>query len=76
MNAAKARFSRLLDDVRRGQTFFITRRGRRLAELRPVVHGKRRPVFGCDKERIVIADSFRPVDRRPRVDREDADRHG
>ncbi len=55
---AKTHFSKLVEDVTRGRTFYITRRGRRVAELRPVATPKRRLVAGQYKGRIVIADSF------------------
>lgn len=55
---AKTRLSRLLEKVRRGQTFYITRRGRRLAELRPALAEGGRPAFGCDKGRIIVAADF------------------
>lgn len=55
---AKTHFSKLVEDVSRGKTFYITRRGRRIAELRPVIPTKRRMKWGEDKGRIVIADNF------------------
>ena len=55
---AKTQLSRLLEKVRRGQTFYITRRGRRLAELRPAPGDGGRPTFGCDKGRVVVARDF------------------
>ena len=55
---AKTRLSELLDNVRRGRTYRITKRGRVVAELRPVASPDRRPVFGADRERIRIADDF------------------
>lgn len=36
MFEAKTHLSALLDEVRSGQVFFLTRRGTRVAELRPV----------------------------------------
>jgi len=55
---AKTRLSELLDRVERGQVFRITKRGRPVAELRPVSVGPSRLQFGCDRERIEIADDF------------------
>ena len=55
---AKTRLSELLDRVARGQTYRITKRGKPVAELRPVASGVRRPRFGRDKGRVVIADDF------------------
>ena len=55
---AKTHFSKLVEQVARGRVFYITRRGRRVAELRPVTETKRRPVFGKDKGRIFISPDF------------------
>lgn len=60
---AKTRLSELLDNVRRGRIYRITKRGRVVAELRPVTAPDRRPVFGADRGRIRIADDFdEPLD--------------
>lgn len=45
---AKTHLSRLLDAVEEGQHIFITRHGKRIAELSPVNHAKN-AVFGCAK---------------------------
>lgn len=55
---AKTRLSELLEQVSRGRTFVITRRGRPIAELRPTTSGASRLQFGCDKGRVVIRDDF------------------
>lgn len=55
---AKTRLSELLEQVSRGRTYRITRRGRVVAELRPVAAPDRRPVFGADRGRITMADDF------------------
>lgn len=55
---AKTHLPRLLEEVRRGRTFFITRRGRRVAELRPVPGNGGRLKFGCDRGRIIVRDDF------------------
>lgn len=55
---AKTRLSELLEKVSRGRTFRITRRGRVVAELRPVETGAGRPTFGADRGRITMADDF------------------
>ena len=55
---AKTRLSELLERVGRGQVFRITRRGRPIAELRPVVDADRRPRFGSDRGRVVIGKDF------------------
>ena len=60
---AKTRLSELLDKVGRGHVYRITRRGRPVAELRPVSTSTRRPTFGEDRGRVVIADDFEaPID--------------
>ena len=46
---AKTCLSRLLAEVQRGQRFFITRHGKRIAELGPVPAGNRRPEPGFAK---------------------------
>ena len=55
---AKTRLSELLDNVSRGRTYRITKRGRVVAELRPVTIGSGRPVFGSDRGRIEMSDDF------------------
>jgi prevent-host-death family protein len=55
---AKTRLSELLRQVSRGQVYRITRRGRPVAELRPVTPSDRRPRFGSDRGRIVIGRDF------------------
>jgi prevent-host-death family protein len=37
---AKTHLSELLDEVERGQVIYLTRRGRRVAELRPITPAK------------------------------------
>ncbi len=54
---AKTRLSELLDKVKQGQVYVITRRGRPAAELRPVGQAASL-VFGCDAGRIAIRDDF------------------
>jgi len=55
---AKTRLSELLEKVRRGHVYRITRRGKPVAELRPVTEGPRRPTFGSDRGRIAMRDDF------------------
>ena len=55
---AKTRLSELLEQVSRGRSFRITRRGRPVAELRPVSQVDRRPTFGADRGRIDVGDDF------------------
>jgi prevent-host-death family protein len=55
---AKTRLSELLEQVGRGRTFVITKRGRPVAELRPVAPAGPRLSFGCDKGTVVIGDDF------------------
>jgi prevent-host-death family protein len=55
---AKVHLSSIIDQVRKGCTFIITRRGKPLAELRPVSTEDRRPSFGSDKGRIFISEDF------------------
>jgi prevent-host-death family protein len=55
---AKTRLSEILEKVRKGQVFFITKRGQPIAELRPVTTREHRPRFGCDKGRVRIGEDF------------------
>lgn len=55
---AKTRLSQLLDQVRRGRVYRITKRGKPVAELRPPTSEGRRPRFGHDRGRIIVADDF------------------
>jgi prevent-host-death family protein len=55
---AKTRLSELLQRVERGQVYRITRRGRPIAELRPVAQTRRRPKFGANRGRIAMRDDF------------------
>ncbi len=55
---AKTHLSELLEKVRRGAVFFITKRGEPIAELRPVMLSNRRPKFGGDRLRIKMGEDF------------------
>jgi prevent-host-death family protein len=55
---AKTRLSELLERVHQGQVYVITRRGRRVAELRPVPADGKRLRFGCDQGRVKVAADF------------------
>lgn len=47
---AKTHLSRLLDEVAAGETIYITKHGKRVAELRPAEPPKRKQAkFGCAK---------------------------
>ena len=54
---AKTKLSELLEKVDRGQVFVITKRGRPVAELRPVP-AKTGIRFGCDKGNVRIGNDF------------------
>lgn len=55
--AAKTHLSKILERVDRGQVYVITKRGRPVAELRPIAApgGLR---FGMDAGKIVMSDDF------------------
>jgi prevent-host-death family protein len=56
---AKTRLSELLDEVKAGQRFCITRHGRPIAELGPLPRKGKRPKFGCGKGLVIyIAPDF------------------
>lgn len=46
---AKKHFLELLEEVQRGRRFYITRHGKRIAELAPLATEKKTPKFGCGK---------------------------
>ena len=46
---AKTKLSQLLAEVQRGESFFITRHGKRIAELGPVRAATKRPTPGLAK---------------------------
>ena len=55
---AKTRLSELLEKVKRGHVYRITKHGKPVAELRPVFEGPRRPTFGADRGRVAMGDDF------------------
>lgn len=55
---AKTRLSELLEQVSKGRVFRITRRGKPVAELRPVAASRKRPTFGSDRGRVVMRRDF------------------
>lgn len=60
---AKTRLSELLENVRRGHVYRITKRGKPVAELRPIPDGTRRPTFGADRGRVTVRSDFdAPID--------------
>ena len=60
---AKTHLSELLEQVSRGRTYRITKRGRPVAELRPIASDTGRPTFGSDRGRLTVSDDFEaPLD--------------
>ena len=55
---AKTRLSELLEQVSRGRTFVITRRGRPVAELRPLAAEGPKLAFGCDRGKVTMRADF------------------
>ena len=55
---AKTRLSELLDRVREGRVYRITKRGKPVAELRPVGAAGGRPQRGVDRGRVVMRKDF------------------
>jgi prevent-host-death family protein len=55
---AKTRLSELLDQVAQGRRYRITKRGKPVAELRPIDDSTRRPQFGRDRGRVVLGPDF------------------
>jgi prevent-host-death family protein len=56
--AAKTRLSELLERVRQGRVYRITKRGRPVAELRPVSTAARKPRRGVDRGRVSLREDF------------------
>lgn len=55
----KTHFSDVIDRVEKGQAFFITKRGKRVAEIRPVQANKPRLTRGCAAHKdYVMSDDF------------------
>ena len=55
---AKTRLSALLDEVAKGRRFRITKRGKPVAELRPIEEHRARPVYGSDRGRVAMGKDF------------------
>lgn len=55
---AKTHLSEVLERVHRGQVYHISKRGRPVAELRPLPHPAGPPRFGCDKGRVEVKADF------------------
>lgn len=55
---AKSHLSELLEHVRKGRVYRISKRGRLIAELRPLSGTERRPRFGSDRGRVVVKEDF------------------
>lgn len=55
---AKTHLSRLLADVERGEEVVISRAGKPVARLVPIVAPAGPRVLGADKGKVVIADDF------------------
>ena len=58
---AKTRLSELLEQVSKGRVYRITRRGKPVAELRPVAAGRTRPTFGSGGRIVMTADFDDPL---------------
>ncbi len=55
---AKTHLSQLLEKVRSGQIFVVTKRGEPVAQLGPIETPGRHPVYGSAKGRIHIEPDF------------------
>jgi prevent-host-death family protein len=55
---AKTHFSELLDKVREGTSFIVTKHGKPIAQLGPADAIGIRPVFGSARGRVHIAEDF------------------
>jgi prevent-host-death family protein len=61
---AKTRLSEILSEVEQGRHFYITRHGKRVAELTPIKRERKKPKFGCGKGVFthIAADFDGPLD--------------
>jgi len=55
---AKTHLSELLEKVGRGHVYRITKRGKPVAELRPVSPTSGRPTIGADRGRVTMRSDF------------------
>lgn len=55
---AKTHFSEIIEKVRQGQTFIVTRRGKPIAQINPVTEASMHPVFGSAKGEVELAPDF------------------
>ena len=55
---ARPHLSQILERVRPGRTYYITKRGTPVAELRPCVARAHHLSFGCDKGRVAVRADF------------------
>lgn len=57
----KAHCLRILDEVQRsGESITVTKRGKPVAEVKPVEQEQRPPLFGCMKGTVTFAPDFDP----------------
>lgn len=55
---AKTHLCEILDRVRQGRSYVITKRGKPVAELRPVARSAHGLSFGCDKNKVKVHADF------------------
>ncbi|MGC3988429.1 MAG: type II toxin-antitoxin system prevent-host-death family antitoxin [Chthoniobacteraceae bacterium] len=55
---AKTHLSEILEKVANGASFYITKRGKRVAELKPIEVKRKRPIPGLLRGKIWMADDF------------------
>lgn len=60
IHEAKTHFSRLVEEVARGETVIIAKAGRPVAQLTPLTEGPQRPksLIGFMRGRITVPDDF------------------
>ena len=56
--AAKTHLSEILNQVTQGKSFFITKHGKRIAELRPAVAAPAKRIAGLWRDKMWIAPDF------------------
>jgi prevent-host-death family protein len=55
---AKTHLSAILEKVAQGASFYITKRGKRIAEIKPIEQPKKQRILGLWRDRIWIAPDF------------------
>ena len=58
IHEAKTHLSKILNEVRDGETVYIAKAGKKVVELKPIAEKKRKIPFGLLKDKVTIADDW------------------